>query len=98
MRLLRRKNGHRTTGNGAVGYHEAQELRQSWHADTPSYLRLFLNNGEWGQDETWTRLAEIMFKVLTAIYFVAEPFIAICCCITSKQGNWLRPKPLLNGR
>ncbi len=50
--------------------HEAQELRQSWHADTPSYLRLFLNNGEWGQDETWTRLAEIMFKVLTAIYLL----------------------------
>lgn len=50
--------------------YEAQELRQGWHADTPSYLRLFLNNGEWGQDETWTRLAEIMFKVLTAIYLL----------------------------
>jgi RNA polymerase primary sigma factor len=50
--------------------HEAQELRQGWHATTPSYLRHYLNNGTWGQDETWTRLAEDMFKLITAIYLL----------------------------
>jgi RNA polymerase primary sigma factor len=49
---------------------EAQELRQGWHADTPSYLRLYLNNGNWGQHESWTRLSELMFAVMTAIYLL----------------------------
>lgn len=49
---------------------EAQLLRQSWQQSTESYLRGYLNEGSWGQDEAWTELAETVFAVFTALYLL----------------------------
>jgi RNA polymerase primary sigma factor len=52
---------------------EARRLRQTWQQETESYLRLYLNEGNWGQDEAWSDLADSVFAVFTALYlFPAE--------------------------
>ncbi len=49
---------------------EALHLRQSWQEGPPSYVRRYLNEGNWGQDEDWTELAESCFVVFTALYLL----------------------------
>jgi len=49
---------------------EAQHLRQSWQDGRESYIRSYLNDGNWGQDEVWTELAESCFTVFTALYLL----------------------------
>src|SRR4051812_26523811 len=42
---------------------EAQALRQGFNIDTPSYLRAFLDNGQWGHDAVWDGLAANAFNL-----------------------------------
>ncbi len=49
---------------------EAQLLRQGWQSQTNSYLRRYLQDGEWGQDEKWTDLAQSVFGLVMAIYLM----------------------------
>ncbi|GJM42219.1 MAG: hypothetical protein DHS20C20_25010 [Ardenticatenaceae bacterium] len=49
---------------------EAQDLRRGWRTRTESYLRQYLNHGNWGQDDTWTDLAQSCFHLLTAVYLL----------------------------
>ncbi len=54
---------------------EAQKLRKGWDANTTSYLRLYLNNGNWGQNEAWTDLANSCFAVFTAVYLLPPQLV-----------------------
>jgi RNA polymerase primary sigma factor len=49
---------------------EAQELRQQWMADNPSYLRNFLNNGLWGKDALWDELVRDAFTLFMCLYLL----------------------------
>jgi RNA polymerase primary sigma factor len=49
---------------------EAQQLRRAWRCDTPSYLRHYLNEGEWGQADEWSSLTTNVFDMFTAIYLM----------------------------
>ena len=49
---------------------EARELRRGWQRQEKSYIRQYLNKGNWGQDETWTDLARSSFAVFTAVYIL----------------------------
>ncbi len=49
---------------------EAQNLRQSWKSDSPSYLRHYLNDGDWSGEEEWADLAESIFALFTNIYLL----------------------------
>ncbi len=49
---------------------EARDLRQGWQKRTESYLRLYLNNGNWGQEDTWLDLAQASFHMFTAVYLL----------------------------
>lgn len=49
---------------------EAQQLRQTWRSDSPSYLRHYLNAGDWGQADEWTDLAENVFAMFTSIFML----------------------------
>ncbi len=51
---------------------EAQQLRQSWQADDPSYLRNYLDNGLWGKDPIWEGLVRHAFSVFLYMYMVPE--------------------------
>ncbi len=49
---------------------EARNLRRGWRTQESSYLRQYLNNGNWGQDDTWTDLAQSCFHMFTAVYLL----------------------------
>ncbi len=49
---------------------EAQNLRQSWKSDSPSYLRHYLNEGDWSGAEEWAEIAESVFALFTNIYLL----------------------------
>ncbi len=53
---------------------EAQNLRRSWNGAEPSYVRAYLENGDWGRDENWNRVAEHLFDVFQALYLIPAPF------------------------
>jgi RNA polymerase primary sigma factor len=51
-------------------WEEVQPLRRSWRDGTDSYIRQYLNEGSWGQDDAWTDLAESLFTAFTALYLM----------------------------
>jgi RNA polymerase primary sigma factor len=52
---------------------ESQMLRQTWAADTPSYLHAYLDNGLWGKDPLWDGLARNAFTVFVCLYLQPDP-------------------------
>jgi RNA polymerase primary sigma factor len=52
---------------------EAQALRQSWNSETASYLRRWLDNGLWGRDRTWDKVAQEAFDIFYILYLCPEP-------------------------
>lgn len=56
---------------------EAQMLHETWKSDVPSYLRSFLNQGNWGKDALWDSMAANAYQVFVAAYILppelAEP-------------------------
>ncbi len=49
---------------------EACTLRRGWQEQQTSYLREYLNQGIWGQDDAWTELAQTCFAMFTAVYLI----------------------------
>jgi RNA polymerase primary sigma factor len=54
---------------------EARLLRQDWRSSNESYVRQYLNNGNWGQDEAWTDLAECVFNMFTGLYLLPNELV-----------------------
>ena len=54
---------------------EARQLRQDWRSADESYTRLYLNMGNWGQDEGWTDLAEFVFNIFTGLYLLPNELV-----------------------
>lgn len=55
---------------------EAQALRQAWQSDTPSYLRSYLDNGQWGRNPGWDTLVRFAFRFFLCLYLL-PPDIAM---------------------
>ncbi len=49
---------------------EVQALRRNWNGEATSYIRTYLERGEWGRDEHWTALARSLFEVFQALYLI----------------------------
>ena len=49
---------------------EAQALREGFNIDSPSYLRAFLDNGQWGHDAVWDGLAANAFNLFLSLYML----------------------------
>jgi len=49
---------------------EAQMLRSVWEDNGASYLRAYLEEGNWGYDEGWTQLAIAVFNVYLGLYIL----------------------------
>jgi RNA polymerase primary sigma factor len=47
---------------------EAQALRLDWNSDKPSYLRRWLENGLWGRDKNWEKIAQQAFEIYVVLY------------------------------
>ncbi len=51
---------------------EAQALRIDWQSDEPSPLRTFLDNGHWGHNEEWNRVAQHLFAIYRDLYLLPD--------------------------
>lgn len=49
---------------------EAQSLHSGWEFDSPSYLRAYLDNGQWGSDHLWDNLARHAYSVFLSLYLL----------------------------
>lgn len=46
---------------------EAQSLHAGWEFDSPSYLRAYLDNGQWGGNHLWDNLARHAYSVFLSL-------------------------------
>jgi RNA polymerase primary sigma factor len=69
---------------------EAQMLRRQWQADVPSYLRTYLDNGEWGKDSLWDGLVRHAFTVFICLYLLPSD-IAEKLLVMLQHENQLPP-------
>lgn len=53
---------------------EAQSLHAGWEFDSPSYLRAYLDNGQWGSDHLWDDLARHAYSVFLSLYLLPFPY------------------------
>ncbi len=51
---------------------EAQQLCRTWKIDAPSYLRSYLDNGVWGQDQKWGSVVTPLYAVFLNFYLLPE--------------------------
>ncbi len=51
---------------------EAVELKRGWESETTSYLRRWLDNGRWGTDREWGKIAEQTFALFYILYLFPE--------------------------
>ena len=50
---------------------EVQNLRRNWNTgQATSYVRDFLEQGNWGRDDQWNRVAHDMFEVFQSLYLL----------------------------
>jgi RNA polymerase primary sigma factor len=49
---------------------EACSLCEPLNPARPSYIRTYLEQGDWGRDETWTALARSLFEVFQGLYLI----------------------------
>jgi RNA polymerase primary sigma factor len=49
---------------------EAQTLRKEWNTTGTSYIRHYLDRGDWGQNDRWSLLARAVFEVFQALYLI----------------------------
>jgi RNA polymerase primary sigma factor len=47
---------------------EAENLRTDWNSDQRSYLRPWLDNGLWGRDKNWEKVAQQAFEIFVTLY------------------------------
>ncbi|MBN1202717.1 MAG: RNA polymerase sigma factor RpoD [Anaerolineae bacterium] len=52
---------------------EVQTLRQTWNSQEPSYVRIYLEQGNWGRDDVWNKVAADLFEVFQVIYLIPAP-------------------------
>ena len=52
---------------------EAQALRADWNSDQRSYLRHWLDNGLWGRDKNWEKVAQQAFEIFVSLYLFPAP-------------------------
>ena len=49
---------------------EARQLREGIARTEPSYVRNWLDNGRWGADKEWEKVAKLVFGLLVAFYLL----------------------------
>jgi RNA polymerase primary sigma factor len=85
--------GHRKPDFSLI-LEEARQLRQDWMIETPSYVRVWLDNGMWGNDPAWEQLARTAIEVFIAFYLLV-PEIQARLSERLKRGQSLPTKRTL---
>jgi RNA polymerase primary sigma factor len=71
-------------------YDEARMLRVTWQAESPSYLRAYLDNGLWGIDPFWDAVAKNAFTVFISLYTLPDQTASE---LASYYGKHQKPPP-----
>jgi RNA polymerase primary sigma factor len=71
---------------------EVQLLRTVRQDNGPSYLRAYLEEGEWGHDDDWSQLAIAVFEVYLGLYMLPEPLQEQLLSWYLKQGDLPSPE------
>jgi len=68
---------------------EVQNLRRNWNTgQETSYVRDFLEKGNWGRDDQWNRVAHDLFEVFQSLYLLPaslQDWLRDAC---EAQGRW----------
>ncbi len=82
---------------------EAQALRRNYNTEHPSsYVRQYLDRGEWGRDDYWTELARSVFQFFQALYLIPSLLQDRVAAIVERENRlptmdefntWLKEKP-----
>jgi RNA polymerase primary sigma factor len=67
---------------------EVQNLRYTWNSQEPSYVRMYLEQGDWGRDDTWNQVAASLFEVFQALYLIPQPLQDRLNAVYVEQGTW----------
>ncbi len=67
---------------------EARMLRQTWSADSPSYLRAYFDNGLWGKDPFWDEVVRNAFKVFICFYLIPDELASYLDDYLRKHGRF----------
>lgn len=53
---------------------EAQALQDGWQSEAPSYLRAYLDHGQWGGDPVWDGMARHAYNVFLCFYLLPPEY------------------------
>jgi len=67
---------------------EVQNLRRTWNSQEPSYVRLFLEQGDWGRDDAWNKVASSLFEAFQAFYLIPGPLQQQLLEACDENGEW----------
>jgi len=67
---------------------EVQNLRRTWNSQEPSYVRLFLEQGDWGRDDAWNKVACSLFEAFQAFYLIPAPLQQQLLEAYDESGDW----------
>jgi len=68
-------------------YDEARMLRVTWQAESPSYLRAYLDNGLWGIDPFWNEVAKNAFTLFISLYILPDNTASVLASFYEKHQN-----------
>jgi RNA polymerase primary sigma factor len=60
------------TPNPLLIAQEADQLHKNWEGDPSSYTRIWLDTGQWGQNQEWTLVAGSIFHIFRSLYVIPE--------------------------
>ncbi len=72
--------------------HEAKMLRTMWQDNGPSYLRSYLEEGDWGYDDDWRELAIAVFEVYLGLYMLPPSIQERLLVWSKRRGRMPHPK------
>ncbi len=67
---------------------EAQNLRRTWSSQEPSYIRIFLEQGDWGRDDCWNKVAANLFEVFQAACLIPETLQERLLDVCKAHNEW----------
>ncbi len=67
---------------------EVQTLRRTWDSETPSYIRSYLEQGEWGRDDVWNKVAAALFQGFQALYLLPTSLQERLRIYFAEHGAW----------
>ncbi len=67
---------------------EVQTLRRNWDSQTPSYIRAYLEQGEWGRDDNWNQVAAALFQVFQSLYLLPASLQERLRVFFAEHGTW----------